>query len=196
MIDTLPKDIQNKIFFYVGGNITRDDVAAKIMSMKIGKRLNIERLNRDREQAEELSTWQHGGVAPSALPPYIWWYETLWNMPQLYQITKSDRWCKDLFEFVVRDRMGMCPRELPLFLIYCWEIMYYLKNDDIDYYGARVTQWIAQRFVKSIYRTTPWVLRKRRSQLQIHFIDYDKFSAAYKHWIPWDDTQRYLKDYL
>ena len=37
MIHTLPRYIQNKIFFYVGSEITKDDVAGKIMSMKIGK---------------------------------------------------------------------------------------------------------------------------------------------------------------
>ena len=154
------------------------------MSMKIGKKL------------EDVSI-DHLLQGSETLPPYIWWSDNLWNMPELYQITKSDRWCKDLFEFVVKDRRGMCPREVPLFLVYCWEIVYYLKDDkNMNHYGGDVNMLIAQRFVKSIYRTTPWVLRERRNRTQIFYIDYHKFFTSYKAWIPWDDTQRCLKDYL
>ena len=184
MIHTLPKEIQNKIFLYVGGKISRDDVASKVMSRKIGKSLenvSIDHLLQDNE----------------TLPPYIWWSDHLWNMPELYQITKSDRWCKDLFEFVVRNRRGMCPRELPLFLVYCWEIVYYLKDDrDMTHYGGDIDMLIARRFVERMYWATPWVLRERRNKTQIFYIDYDKFSTTYKNWTPWDDTQRCLREYL
>ena len=171
MIQTLPYEIQNKIFYYVPGYISKHDLIGKITMMKL----------------KELFHKQ--------LPDYIWW-RNIWTETLFYNISSIQKWCNYLFFVTIHERKGMCPNELVFFLTCCWELVYHLHDESIEHYGYDVNIHIANHFLRYMYRDTPWVLRKRRQNRQIHYITYEQFTDTYKKWKGWDETQKCLVQYL
>ena len=167
MIRTLPNEIQNKIFYYVPGYISTQDLMRIITIRKL----------------------------KSILPLNIWW-RNIWSERLLYKISNTKNWCNYVFYVITHNRKGLSPDEMVFFLLCCWEIVYYLHNESTSHYGASVNVHIANNFLRYMYRDTPWVLRKRRQKTQIHYITYSQFSDTYKKWKGWDETQKNLVHYL
>ena len=107
MIDTLPKEIQNKIFYYIGGDVTENDILFQKKFIKTKKRVNeYGRLN--------MQSFNLGWKVMS---------HTI-SRRLLTELTKAhdehSDWCKVLFYHIKRDRTGITIGELIEYLMFCF----------------------------------------------------------------------------
>jgi hypothetical protein len=118
MIATLPREIQNKIFFYIGGDITEEDIFFQKKFIQTKKKVcEYGRLN-----------------IPS--------FNLGWNMPAhkisrklLTELTKvyygDSDWCKVLFYRTKRARSGITIGELIEYLMFCFYYVCELNTDEV-----------------------------------------------------------------
>ena len=184
MISRLPQEIQNKIFYYVGGNIEEKDVREQIKAIEVARYLKTGPCRR-----------RYAGFG--VLEAYPWWDIRcsgdrcgVWPQSLLRALAKGENsdWCKRLFLFIQGSRKGVTISEVVDYLTFCFHYVNYLKHHIIERVVGAVRDttgivWAhAQQFILFCQKESTRLKRQYLSD-GVSGVRYDRLRRVYTDWI-------------